>query len=76
MQCKVINLFISKSIFLLILLHIIIIIWFAIIIMIRHGVLCADQIVSKEDEGKIKKKSKTTRFHIHTDNQIDELSNR
>jgi hypothetical protein len=78
MHCKVINLFISKPVFLLTLLYIIIIfILFAIVIMIINGVCCADQIMPRKMEGKNKvKKSKTTRFHIHTDNPVDELSNR
>ena len=41
--------------------------------MIINGVCYADQIISKM-EGKSKEKTKTTRFHIHTDNPIDEVT--
>jgi hypothetical protein len=40
------------------------------------GFCVQTKLYRRKVDGKSKEKTKTTRFHIHTDNQIDELSNR
>lgn len=40
------------------------------------GFVVQTKLYRRKMEGKSKEKTKTTRFHIHTDNPIDELSDR
>ena len=77
MQCKVINLFISKSIFFI---NIITYYYYYLVCNCyndhKWGLLCRPNYIEGRWREKSKEKTKTTRFHIHTDNPIDELSNR